>query len=181
MKELIIEIARQKWRLISIIAFLLLLNVILTVVAATYQRPRLAQLQSKWTELRRSVSAAGKVDVATLHQQGTADLRALDAMIPEKRQFARVLSVFIEAATNSAVEMGAITYRPVPIKDQKLLSYQLSLSVNGTYAAVKSYLSDLQKNRELLVVDSVSFSNSDLFIENVVMDLKITIYLREGV
>jgi hypothetical protein len=57
----------------------------------------------------------------------------------------------------------------------------LSLSVSGGYAAVKSYLSDLQSNPELIVVDTVTFSNSDLFVENVVMDLHLTVYLREGV
>ncbi len=45
--------------------------------------------------------------------------------------------------------------------------------------AVKSYLFDLQNNQELIVVDSVSFSNKDLYSENVVMDLRVTVYLRE--
>jgi type IV pilus assembly protein PilO len=86
----------------------------------------------------------------------------------------------LEAAASSAVEVGAISYKPVSIKEEALLSYQLSFSVSGRYAAVKSYLSDLQKNPELIVVDTVSFSNSDLFVENVVMALHITVYLREG-
>jgi len=100
--------------------------------------------------------------------------------IPEKRQFARVLSDLLEAAASSGVGVGAISYKPLQIKEEALLSYQLSLSVSGGYAAVKSYLADLQGNPELIVVDTVSFSNSDPFVENVVMDLRITVYLREG-
>jgi type IV pilus assembly protein PilO len=180
MKQLIFEIARQKWRLLGVIVFLLLVNGIFGVFAAVYQEPALVQLQNKWSSLRRQSVGTGPVDAASLYHQGNLDLAKLEAMIPEKRQFARVLSVFIEAAGTSAVEMGAITYKPVAIKGEKMLSYQLSLSVSGSYAAVKSYLADLQKNRELIVIDSVTFANRDLFIENVVMNMNITIYLREG-
>ena len=41
-------------------------------------------------------------------------------------------------------------------------------------------LKSVQWANELIVVDAVSFSNSDPFVENVVMDLRITVYLREG-
>jgi type IV pilus assembly protein PilO len=180
MKQYVLEIIRQKWRLLGIILFLLLLNVTLGVVATSYQRPSLADMQTKWSNLRRQAAQAGLVDAATIHRQGTADLEKLKARIPEKRQFARVLSDLLEAAASSAVEVGPISYKPEQIKEEALLSYQLSFSVSGGYAAVKSYLSDLQKNPELIVVDTVVFSNSDPFVENVVMNLKLTVYLREG-
>jgi type IV pilus assembly protein PilO len=180
MKQYIIEIVRQKWRLLSIILILLLFNVALGVVISAYQIPVLAELQTKWSAMRRQSTHAGKVDSVTLYRQGALDLEKLKARIPEKREFARVLSDLLEAAANSAVEVGTITYKPVQLKEEPLLSYQLSLSVSGRYAAVKSYLADLQKNPELIVVDSVAFSNSDEFVENVEMDLQITIYLREG-
>ena len=180
MKQLFFEIVRQKWRLLSVILTLLLLNVILGVVFSAYQLPSLAELQTKWSNLRSQAARAGQVDSATLHQQGAADLEKLKAMIPAKREYARVLSGLIEAAASNAVEVGAVSYKPVQIKEEALLSYQLTLSVSGGYAAVKSYLSDLQKNKEMVVVDAVTFSNSDLFVENVVMNLNLTVYLREG-
>jgi type IV pilus assembly protein PilO len=180
MKQYVLEIVRQKWRLLSIIFFLLLLNVILGVVVSAYQLPSLADLQTKWSSLRRQAAGAGPMDVTALYQQGVVDLGKLKVKIPEKRQFARVLSDLLEAAASSAVEVGAISYKPVQIKEEALLSYQLSFSVSGGYAAIKSYLADLQNNPELIVVDSVAFSNSDLFVEHVVMDLRITVYLREG-
>lgn len=180
MEQYVIEIVRQKWRLLTVILFLLLLNVALTVLVSAYQLPYLVDLQTKWSNLRRQTVRAGQVDAMTLYQQGSTDLEKLKARIPVKREFARVLSELLEAAASSAVEVGTISYKPVPIKEEALLSYQLTLSVSGGYAAVKSFLADLQKNPELIVVDSVAFSNSDLFVENVVMDLHITVYLREG-
>lgn len=180
MNQYLIEIVRQKWRHLSVILFLLLLNVVLAVVVAVYQTPSLADLQTKWSDLRRQSARGGKVDAATLYQQGIADLAKLRIRIPEKRAFARVLSDLLESASSSAVEVGTISYKPVQLKEADLLSYQLSLSVTGSYAATKSFLADLQNNHELLVVDSVTFANSDLFVEKVVMNLQITVYLREG-
>ena len=180
MKRYVSEIVREKWHLLSVILTLLLLSIILGVVVSAYQLPSLADLQIKRSDLRRQTARAGVVDAATLYQQASADLKTLTARIPEKREFARVLSELIESAASNAVEVGAITYKPVLIKEEALLSYQLTLSVSGRYAAVKSYLSDLQNNQELIVVDSVKFSNSDLFDEHVAMDLQITVYLREG-
>lgn len=180
MKRYLLEILRQKWRLLSVILTLLVANVVLGVFVSAYQLPSLEDLQTKWAGLRLQAARAGQTDPVALHRQGAADLEKLKTRTPEKRQFARVLSDLLEAAASSSVEVGTISYKPVEVKGEALLSYQLSLSVSGRYAAVKSYLADLQKNPELLVVDTVAFSNSDLFVEKVVMDLRITVYLREG-
>lgn len=180
MRPYVLEIVRQKWRILSVILFLFLLNVALGVFVSVYQLPALSDMQSKWNSLRRQSASAGQMDPTALHKQGIADLERLKSKIPEKRHFARVLSDLFEAAASSAVDIGSISYKPVPIKDEALLSYQLSLSVSGSYASVKSYLADLQKNPELIVVDSATFSNGDPFVENVVMNLRITVYLREG-
>lgn len=180
MKQIFLEIVRQKWRILSVIATLLLLNVALAVVSSAYQLPLLADLHAKWSNLRSQAARTGQADSATLQQQGAADLEKLKGRIPAKSEYARVLSDLIEAAASNAVEIGAISYKPVQIKEEALLSYQLSLSATGGYAAVKSFLSDLQKNQELIVVDAVTFSNSDLFVEKVVMNLSLTVYLREG-
>jgi len=56
------------------------------------------------------------------------------------------------------------------------------MTVGGSYAAIKSFLGDLQKYSELVVIDGFTLSKNDLFEENVVMDLHLTVYLqaREG-
>jgi type IV pilus assembly protein PilO len=181
MKQLALEIVRQKWRILSTIGFMLLLNVIFSIVISSYQLPLILSLQAKWNDVRQKAARSSKVDAGTMYKQGTADLEKLNALIPEKREFARILSDLIEAAAASSVEVGAISYKPVQLKEEPLLSYQLSLSVSGSYAGVKSFLSDLHKSQELLIVDTVTFSNSDLYVENVVMNVQLTVYLRGGV
>jgi hypothetical protein len=77
------------------------------------------------------------------------------------------------------VVTGNVSYKPEAVKGRDdLLAYGLSMSVGGSYAAVKSFLADLQKNSEMIVIDGVNFSNSDLYEENVIMDLRLTVYLQ---
>jgi type IV pilus assembly protein PilO len=180
MNRILLEILRRKRIVIAIILSLTVLNVILVSVIASYQEPKLEISRSKWIELRRLVARAGHADALSLHRQGIVDLEKLNTRIPPKREFARLISDILQAASDSGVTTGSISYKPLQIKDEALLSYKLTMAASGDYAAVKSYLSDLQQNRELIVVDSVSLENSDLFSENVVMNMSITIYLREG-
>jgi Tfp pilus assembly protein PilO len=180
MNQILLEIVRQKKIVILAVLVLLVINVALMVVIASYQEPELETTKSRRNELRNLVARAGKADAAALYRQGAADLEKLNSRIPLKREFARVLSDIIEIASDSGVTTGAISYKPVPIKDEALLSYQLSFPVGGDYASVKSCLSDLQRHPELLVVDGVTLSNNDIFEEKVVMNLNITVYLRVG-
>lgn len=180
MNLILLEIIRQKKIILLLVLSLILVNAALMVVIASYQEPALVLSRSKWSELRTQVARAGRADAASLHRRGKTDMENLNTRIPLKREFARVLSDIIETASDSGVAIGAMTYKPLPIKEDALLSYQLSLSVIGNYAAVKSCLADLLENPELLIVDTVSMTNGDLYLENVVMTLILTVYLREG-
>ncbi|MEI6208811.1 MAG: type 4a pilus biogenesis protein PilO [Desulfuromonadales bacterium] len=180
MNPLLLEIIRRKKIVLVLALSLLVVNGVLMAVIAVYQEPTLAAARSKWSELRNQVARASHANASELYRQGKEDLEKLTARIPPKREFARVLSDLLETASNCGVVTGAISYKPSPIKDEALLTYQLSVSVSGDYAAIKSYLYDLQHNPELIVIDGISLANNDLFVEHVVMDLSITVYLREG-
>ncbi len=179
MKDALLEFALRKKRILIAVALLAVMTVALFVAVDGYQEPEIAAAQQKWSELRRQVVLAGVGDVSATYRNGKADLEKLGERIPTRRQFPQLLGEILEQAASSGVTTGPITYKPREIRDEKLLAYELSLGVSGRYAAVKSFLADLQKHRELLVVDDVSWVNSDVFEENVTMDLRITIYLRE--
>lgn len=179
MNAILFEILRVKKIMLFVILTLVMLNIMLMALVGSYQDPALSTLQTKWNELRRQLASTGKSDAAALHRQGAADLEKLTARIPLKKEFGRVLGDLLESASTSGVVMGAIAYKPLSIKDENLLSYQLSLKVSGSYAAIKSYVADLQKYPELVVVDSLSLTNSDPFAESLTMDLHLTVYLRE--
>lgn len=198
MKQVIIELVRQNRRMLIAAGILLLLNLVLQVTVSSYLNPAVVSAQASWNDLRQRVAVLGRTDVQSVYQRGIDDLRKITERTPLKRQFPRLLGDILDAAATSNVTASGISYKAVtgkeraakepaankpaakeqPVRDQELLQYEISLSVAGGYAAVKSFLADLQKFNELIVVDSVSLSNSDLFEENVSMALKLSVYFR---
>lgn len=179
MTQALLELFRQKKVTLIAALGLLLLNVGLYAVTAGYIEPKIAASQASWSELRQRVAVAGRADVATVYRRGTDDLKKFMTLVPVKRQFPRVLGDILDAAASNAVETGNVSYKPQIVKGREdLLVYGITMSVGGSYAAVKSFLADLQKNGEMVVIDSVKFSKNDLYEEKVVMDLKLTVYLQ---
>jgi len=178
MNQALLELFRQKKRTLIVALVLLLLNIGLYAVAAGYIEPKISTSQALWTNLRQRIAVAGKADVATVYRRGVDDLKKLAPRFPVKRQFPRVLGDILDAAASSAVVTSNVSYKPQAIKDHDLLAYGISMTVGGSYAAVKSLLGDLQNNSEMIVIDGISLSNSDLYEENVVLDLRLTVYLQ---
>jgi type IV pilus assembly protein PilO len=178
MNQALLELFRQKKRTLIMALALLLLNIGLYVVTAGYLEPKISATQVSWTDLRQRIAVAGKADVATVYRRGVDDLKKLGLRFPAKRQFPRVLGDILDAAASSAVVTSNVSYKPQAIKDQNLLAYGISMTVGGSYAAVKSLLGDLQNKSEMIVIDGISLSNSDLYEENVVLDLRLTVYLQ---
>lgn len=177
------ELFRQKRRLLITLAVLLILNIGLYVAINAYLAPAIISSQVSWNDLRQRVAVAGRADVVSVYQRGIDDLKKISTRIPAKRQLPRVLGDILDSAVSSSVVTGAVSYKPQIVKGHDdLLAYTVSMTVSGSYAAVKSFLGDLQKNSELVIVDSIGLTNSDLYEENVVMELKLSIYLqgREG-
>ena len=178
MIQVLLELLQQKKRMFIAAAVLLALNGIVYGLLAGYLVPKSAESLSQWNNARTRVAEAGKIDVATVYRRGNDDLKRLLERIPAKREFPRVLGEILDAAAANSTSTGAVSYKPQPVKDRNLLAYGISLSVSGSYAAIKSFLDDLQKFDSLVVVDSISFTKSDLYEENVVMDVKLTVYLQ---
>lgn len=177
------EIFQQKRRLLIALAVLLLLNIGLYAAINAYLAPGIISSQASWNSLRQKVAIAARSDVAAVYRRGIDDLKKLMTKVPPRRQFPRVLGEILDNAATSGVATGMITYKPQVVKGQEdLLVYTVSMTVSGSYAAVKSFLGDLQKNSELVVVEGITLTNGDLYEENVALDLHLSIYLqsREG-
>lgn len=178
MNQALLELIQQKKRTLIAALVLLLLNIGLYAVTAGYLEPKIAVSQISWTDLRQRIAVAGRADVATVYRRGVDDLKKIAPRVPVKRQFPRVLGDILDAAASSAVVISNVSYKPQPIKDRDVLAYGISMTVGGSYAAVKSLLGDLQNKSEMIVIDGLSLSNSNLFEEKVVLDLRLTVYLQ---
>ncbi|QEM67893.1 hypothetical protein FO488_06805 [Geobacter sp. FeAm09] len=180
MNQMILEIASQRRRVLVAVLVLLLLNIAVLVVLKGYLASAISDAQTKWGDLRRRVAVAGQNDAATIYRRGKAELEQVRGRIPHKSQFPRLLGGIFDTASSDSVRVVTVTYKPTQVKENSaLLSYGISLSVSGRYAAVKNFLADMQKHGEMIVIDGMTMANSDPYEENVVMDLHLTVYLRE--
>jgi len=179
MKKALLDLLRQKIVWLAVITLLIALNLVALLVIAVYQNPELEQKTSTRNELRRNISAAERKDSTTLVLSSRQCLDKLQGMIPSKRQFPSILGDIMEAASSCNVSLSAMAYKPATIKEFKLRAYDVTLSATGRYGAVKSFLFDLQILEGLVVVDGISFSNESPYLENVTMETRLMIYLRD--
>lgn len=178
MMEMIHELLKKKRTLLIAILILFIVNVILYTVQCFYLTPQLNIVDQTYEELSRRSAAEGIKDVSTLYKHGIDDLKKISTLIPAKRQFSQLLGDLMDIASSNSLVVGKMSYKPQVLKEEDLLAYSLSMSVNGSYAAIKSFMSDLQSKHEMLIVDDAVFSNEDPYEESVSVDLQITLYLH---
>jgi len=180
MNQILKEIVRTRRRILSVILVLLLLNCAVLVLLKGYLSSSISEGQEKWSDLRRRVAVAGQNDASMVYRRGKTDLEHFKAHIPSKNRFPGMLAEIFETAESDGVKIGGVSYKPSVVKgNQALLSYGIIMTVNGSYAAVKNFLADMQKNGELVVIEGMTMANNDLYEENVVMNLHLTVYLQE--
>ncbi len=170
-----IFVARRNWFIAILI--LVLIDAGLRVFRSTYLGPRVASLESKWSARRLEAAGEKGVDMAAVYRQGMGDLAAWRARIYPKKEFAGFIGELFETAKNNSLKVGAITYRPQPVKGEGLLAYSIGFSVSGKYAAIKSFIADLERLREIAVIDNISL-NGKSTEESVDMRLQMTAYFR---
>jgi type IV pilus assembly protein PilO len=159
------------------ISVLILINIGLYIYFSAYLEQRVAFLQNKWSEKRLLAAEGAVTDAAAVYRQGTADLTAWRARIYPKKEFARFIGELFETATNNTLKVGTITYKPQPIKGEDLLAYSIGFNVSGKYAAIKSFIADIERLREIAVIDNISL-NGKATEESIEMRLQLTAYFR---
>jgi type IV pilus assembly protein PilO len=156
---------------------LILINIGLFLYSSAYLGPKVVLLQNKWSDKRLIAAGEAGIDTGAVYRQGTGDLAAWRARIYPKKDFARFIGELFESATNNTLKVGAITYKPQPVKDENLLAYSIGFNVSGKYAAIKSFIADIERLREIAVIDNISL-NGKTTEESVDMKLQMTAYFR---
>ena len=175
--KLLLEIIGLRRKSIIFLGLLLLLNMLLVIYSQFRQAPRNEALQIRRNEQQRLLGMGGG-DISAIYRQGSADLATFFAMVPPRKSFARVVGELLEMAHNSGLIVSAVTYKPDPVVSGGLVDYSLSFSVSGNYAGVKSYFADLQRFKEIVVVDQFSLAGGRSTEEVVDLRLNLTLYLQ---
>ena len=175
--EIFRQILMMRQRSFVAVAVLVVLNIGLFAYSSAYLQPQLTGLQQKWSEMRLQAASGALIDPASVYRQGRADLETWRGRIPPKKEFAAFIGELFETATNNTLTVGAITYKPAKVKGEDLLAYSIGFNVSGKYAAIKSFIADIEKLKEIAVIDNISLSGkSDE--ESVAMRVQMTAYFR---
>ncbi|QWV92253.1 type 4a pilus biogenesis protein PilO [Geomonas oryzisoli] len=180
--QMLLDMIAARRKSFTFIAFLALLALGIEAYISTYQRPELANVQQAWFTKRDALARGETQADATKYQQGMRDLDEFRKHLLPKKELAALLSrIYGTAKTNSLVLSG-INYRPSKEKGKgnQMVTYGISFNVTGKYASVKSFLADLARYREMLIVESISLSNSSVTEEKVNLRIQTTVYLTEG-
>lgn len=175
--KIIIEIIKLRRRTFLTILVLFITNVILHFFIAGSQEPQLESLQKEWLE-KRQMPFEGAMDKAFIYSQGKKDLADFNSRIPLKKDFARVIGDILEIASNNGLSISSIGYKPTSVKGRNLLVYNLSFGVSGSYASIKSFISDIERSPDILSIDSISLSRGDLSQDSVQFSLQISSFFR---
>jgi type IV pilus assembly protein PilO len=151
---MLMEIVRQRRRSLTILVLLIAIAVGLVVLRITWQEPRLAQLQHQWFASR-ELAAGVASSPATVYGKGKEDLQRVREFTPPRTRFVALLEEMYETAANNHLTVEEMTYKPEAVTDKAITAYGLTLKVTGSYAAVKSFIADLERMRELVVIDGL--------------------------
>lgn len=176
--KVIKELVKTRSKTFILIFALLVADVCLYVYAAGLQMPRVENLQATWFEKRKSTGGGAALDAAAIYRQGESDLKIWRTRITPKKGFASLVGRVLETATNNSLAFKGVSYSPKFLKEENLISYGLDLNVTGKYAAVKSFVSDLERMPEIMTIDNISLNTSKATEDAVALKVGLTIYLR---
>lgn len=157
---------------------LLFINIALQCFISLVQSDQLTALHSSAQQLQTKDNQDKiRMDSARA-EKASNDLTVWRSSIYSKRDFARYIGELLDLVNANNLTIVSITYKPAIVDTEKLLSYQIKLSMNGKYKGIKKLLGDLQKQRNVTAVNDVALDNSSMTEESVLLNLTITTFFR---
>jgi type IV pilus assembly protein PilO len=177
--ELLRETIGARRKTIIFLAFLALLNLGLVLYLSLWQQPELEKAQSAWFAKRSALASGQTLGTAAHYRNGVRDLELFQQRYIPKKQFAGFLSELFATAKSNSLSIKGITYKPTPVKGEAgILSYGISFSVSGRYASVKSFIADLARFHQIVILDSLALNSTSKTEESVDLRVQMTAYLK---
>ena len=176
--ELLRDIIAVRRRSFGLLAFLVLVDLSLFLFLSFWQQPELEKAQNDWFAKREAAARGVDRGVSASYREKERALGLFRERIIDKKEFAGFLSELFAAAKGSSLTLKSITYKPTPVKAERLMSYSISFDVTGKYAGVKSFIADLARLPKLVTVDSISLGSSSRTEELVDLRVQLTVLLK---
>jgi len=175
--KLLFEIIKARKKSFILILVLLTGNALIYFYTSSFQQARIETMQNNLLEIRRQ-NTGGGASMTSVYSQGIKDLAVFGSMIPPKKDFIRVVGELYDTAANNNLRIETIGYKPELLKEGGLLVYTLNFNVSGSYAAIKSFISDIGRYRELLFIDHLGLNSTGATQESVNLKIQLSAYFK---
>lgn len=156
------QIMVMRKKTLFVVVFLFATALSLQIFLNLYQNPKVEKLQIEWMKLREQEGRGVLLqDRETLYRNGITDLAKFRERVYPKSQFARYIGELYDLGAKNNLEIDSITYTPNLNKEDKLLSYSLTLTVSGKYPQLKKFIYDLGTHGNMQVINAVSMTASN--------------------
>ena len=167
-------------RLILTTILLLMLACVYVWYEAFTQIAHCNQQQAIWQTLRRQASIRFGINGAEQYISDKQHIVELYNTIPYHHEFPRVISEIHDFMALHGATPGTKSFKQLKTELDGIIAYSVDCSASGSYPGLKHLIADLERLDGISTLDSFSLANPDPSIEKVVLNLQLTIYLREG-
>lgn len=174
------EIIRQRGSALKVLLVLFLATLAVWGYASLWQAPALAKGEGSLRQAQVDATSATGTP-ASRYRAAEGELKLFRDRVIDKRDFPSFLARLFDRVAKNGLAFKQVTYKPLVIPDEGMVSYDIGFTVSGRYAQVKSFIADLARFREIVTLDSVNLANTSPTEERVELRVQITAYLkREG-
>ena len=167
----LLEIISQIWvfhrRLILLLGFLLLANLVMIIVLEQQVVPRIVEQEKDFLLRQAEVRQL-------LHNQGggartpeqafilaNQDLSRFRENIPEYSEFTGLVEELLVLSNRARLNIAQINYQPESLSENGLLRYELSFNVSGEYENIKQFIHSLEQSQRLMSISQVGLQGTD--------------------
>jgi type IV pilus assembly protein PilO len=176
--EMLREIVRLKRAPLILLGFLLAGALSAVGYGAFFQRPALARAEDALAKARQQAAGSAAGTPASRYHAAQKELALFRERVMDKKAFPSFLARVFETAQRNSLSLKQVNYKPTPIAGEGLLNYEIGFTVSGRYDSVKSFISELTRFREIVVIDSISLMNPSATEERIDLRVQMTTYLK---
>jgi len=118
-----------------------------------------AKLEVKETEIEKKEEYLSSLEKTVEKLAGyTEELAKIDAALPKEASLPTLFNFFMKTTAENGLILKDINATIPSTKGERIQEIPISISVFGSYSAVKNFLSVIYKNARLFEVNSIGFS-----------------------
>lgn len=160
-------------------------GIVLIWLAVAFHLVATEPKQRHATQLRQDLLVAQNDAAKLVNKRVKPDIQSVDERFIEFYQYFPTtqstpdsLGVIYKAAEQQGVQLTEGDYKLVPVRGDKLVGYQVSLPVRGTYIQLRKFIVQLLNETPAVSLDELSFKRETIAHNEVEAKIRLTLYLR---